>query len=75
MCRYLGEVVEINNDGSIHMHQPNLIKSFFGLVCIKEHKKPKETPIVKAILNRDIDEPPRRYAWKYRQAIGMLGYQ
>ena len=26
------------------------------------------------MLHRDLDGPVRRYAWNYRQAVGMLGY-
>ena len=74
LCRYLGVIVDVNKDGSIHMYQPNLINRFLGLVCIEEHEKPKDTPVVKPMLNRDLDGPSRRYAWNYRQAVGMLGY-
>jgi len=74
LCRYLGVIVDRDKDGSIHMYQPNLVKRFLGLVCIEEHEKSKDTPIVKPMLHRDLDGPPRRYAWNYRQAVGMLGY-
>ena len=65
LCRYLGVITDISKDGSIQMHQPNLIKRFLGLVCIVEYEKPKDGPIVKRMLHRDLDGPHRRYAWNY----------
>ena len=39
LCRYLGVIVDIKNDGSIHIYQPNLIKRLSGNIYIEEHEK------------------------------------
>ena len=59
-----------------HLSQYGLIARFLALVCINENKNEniKDAPAVKTTLHRDLDGPVRRYAWNYRQAVGMLGY-
>ena len=74
LSRYLGVIVDRQKDGKIHLSQPNLIKRFLALVNINEHENPKDTPAIKPMLHRDLDGKERRYAWNYRQAVGMLGY-
>ena len=34
----------------------------------------KPTPVVKPLLNKDLEGLPRKYDWSYRSVIGMCGY-
>jgi hypothetical protein len=34
----------------------------------------KLTPVVKPLLNKDLDEILQKYDWEYRAAIGMFTY-
>jgi hypothetical protein len=57
------------------MSQPFLICRILNLLSLDEHKtKGCETPVGKPLWNRDLEGVPRKHAWLYRGAVGMLSY-
>ena len=72
--KYLGADVDRRKDSFIYLSQSHLTARFLVLVCINEYGYTKDTPNIEHMLHRDLNCPARRYAWNYRQAVGMLGY-
>jgi hypothetical protein len=64
---------------SFELSQPFLIDrilNFLGL-CNNDFEtdaNSTSTPVARGLLHRDLDGKPRKYAWKYRTAVGMLSY-
>lgn len=71
---YLG-VEFTRNNTSINMKQEFLIQRIIDSIDFKETPTNlKDNPIVKPMLNKDIDGDPRKHDWNYRSVIGMLNY-
>lgn len=71
---YLG--VEFSRNGNqLEMKQQYLIQRIIGCMNFDEtSSKAKDNPIIKPMLNRDIEGDSRKHDWNYRSVIGMLNY-
>ena len=73
---YLGVEVDSREDGKIELRQKRLIERIIESVGLEKDvlAAAKPTPVVKPLLNKDLQGLPRKYDWNYRSIVGMLGY-
>jgi len=73
---YLGVEVDARTDGKIELRQKRLIERIIKPVGLEKDvlAASKPTPVVKPLLNKDLEGLPRKYDWNYRSIVGMLGY-
>ena len=73
---YLGVEVDSREDGKIELRQKRLIERIIESVGLEKDilAAAKPTPVVKPLLNKDLEGLPRKYDWNYRSIVGMLGY-
>ena len=74
VSRYLGMVIDRNEDKSFEIRQPYLIERILNLLEIDSKVNSKPTPVSKPLLHKDKDAAPRARKWNYRAAVGMLNY-
>ena len=74
ISRYLGMVIDRNNDKSFEIKQPFLIERILKLLEVDDNVHSKTTPVTKPLLHKDKDADPRVRKWNYRAAVGMLNY-
>ena len=74
MLKYLGVDVKYKKNGSFELIQPFLIERLLKLIGLNGDStiNTRDRPEVKPILHKDHKGLPRKYNWKYRQAIGKL---
>ena len=73
--KYLGVEVEQLQSGGFSMSQPFLIQRILGGVNTNMAvTESRSTPVLGPLLFRDEQGPIRKYDWKYRMLISMLGY-
>ncbi len=73
--KYLGVNISKLDDNSFQRTQPFLIKHITQLLGIDQGKtNEKLTPVIKPLLNKELDGVPRKYERDYQAAIGMLTY-
>ena len=57
------------------MSQPFLVQRILQFLSLDENKtRGRDTPVGKPLLNKDLNGVPRKHAWLYRGAVGMLSY-
>ena len=77
--KFLGiEIKEISKT-KFELSQPYLIERLVKLLGLWDNEysvncNPKNTPVGKPLLNKDLDGKPRKKDWNYRTAVGMLTY-
>lgn len=72
---YLGVNVKHNDDGTILLSQPHLIKQIIDDVNFVKRTKPKPTPCAStARLHKDEGGEPHKATWHYRSVIGKLNF-
>jgi Reverse transcriptase (RNA-dependent DNA polymerase) len=75
ICDYVGVNIERRGDGSIHMTQPQLIKSIIKELNFNQGTKPTKIPAYSStILSAGRDQPPHKADWSYRRIIGKLNF-
>ena len=79
LTKYLGVDMKKNEDGTMELRQPFLIERIIKLLNSEGEEfdskpNPRPTPAIKPLLHKDLEGPPRKSSWNYRQAIGMLTY-
>ena len=73
MDKYLEvKVRDLGND-TFELAQPHLVDRIIEFVELRD-AKPRETPVGKPLLNKDLNGTPRNYEWNYQAAVGMLNY-
>ncbi|KAL7534594.1 hypothetical protein ACHAWF_004881 [Thalassiosira exigua] len=73
--KYLGVLIKDIDENTFEMSQPFLIRRIIQFLSLDESKtRGRPTPVGKPLLNRDLDEAPRKHPWLYRGAVGMLSY-
>ncbi len=73
--KYLGVNIKQIDANAFELSQPFFIDRIATLLGIADgNKNQKLTPVGKPLLNKDLNEVPRKYDWEYRGAIGMLTY-
>jgi hypothetical protein len=73
--KYLGLMVHNIDSNSFKMSQPFLICWILEFLSLDEHKTKRcDTPVVKPLLNCDLDGVPCKHPWLYHGAICMLSY-
>ena len=77
--KFLGiEIKEISKT-KFELSQPYLIERIVKLLGLWDNEysvncNPKNTPVGKPLLNKDLHGKPRKKDWNYRTAVGMLTY-
>ena len=72
LLTYLGISLTKENK-TLTLVQPHLIQRILSALDLTS-SNPKDTPVVKPLLHKDLDGLPRKTSWNYRQIIGMLNY-
>jgi hypothetical protein len=73
--KYLGLMITDIGPNTFEMSQPFLVRRILEFLSLDEHKtKGRDTPVGKPLLNRDLDEVPRKHPWLYCGGVGMLSY-
>ena len=72
---YLGVKIEKQENGTIKMYQPYLIRQILEALGYNEKTKAKNTPAVSSkILHRDIGGKEMKTQWEYARVIGQLNF-
>ena len=72
---YVGVNIEKQEDGSIHMTQPQLIQSIIKEMNFLDTTKPTATPAYSSTtLSAGTDKPEHKADWSYRRIIGKLNF-
>jgi hypothetical protein len=72
---YVGVNIEKKEDGTIHMTQPQLIKSIIKEMNFLDSTKPSSTPAYSSVtLSAGTNKPPHKADWLYRRVIGKLNF-
>ena len=72
---YVGVNIEKQEDGTIHMTQPQLIQGIIKELNFLETTKPSTTPAYSSVtLSAGKDKPPHKADWEYRRIIGKLNF-
>ena len=72
---YVGVNIEKKEDGTIHMTQPQLIKSIIKEMNFLDSTKPSTTPAYSSVtLSAGTNKPPHKADWLYRRVIGKLNF-
>ena len=72
---YVGVNIEKQEDGTIHMTQPQLIQGIIKELNFLETTKPSTTPAYSSVtLAAGKNKPPHKADWEYRRIIGKLNF-
>ena len=67
--------IEDNDDGSITVSQPNLLKRIIEALPGLKDANPANTPaLLTVMLTKDVDGKPRKVNWNYRSIVGILNF-
>ena len=71
---YLGVKIMTHQDWSLEMRQPFLIKKIVDFIEMSNDKNPKDTPVGKQLLQKDLLGLEQKQSWNYRSTVRMLNY-
>ena len=75
LVRFLAVEIEYEDNGIIHMMQPQLIQRILDSCGIKASEVNKrDMPASKPLLHKDLSGRSRKHSWDNRSVVGMLGY-
>ena len=75
MGDFLGIQIKKQDDGSVHLSQPQLIDSIIKDLHLQPSSNPKSTPAVTStLLHKDTDGPDMLPEFHYRSVIGKLNF-
>ena len=63
-----------HQDGSFEMRQPFLIKKIVDFIEMSDDMNPKDTPVGKPLLHKDLLGLEQKQSCNYRSAVRMLNY-
>jgi hypothetical protein len=71
--KYLGLIIQDFDSNSFNMSQPFLIRRILDFILLDKNKtKGQDTPVIKPLLNHDLDGIPWKHTWLYCGGVGML---
>ena len=71
---YLGVKIVTHQDRSFEMRQPFLIKKIVDFIEMSNDTNPKDIPLGKSLMHKDLLVVEQKQSWNYRSAVGMLNY-